>query len=136
MTGVVRKGGEGVYSTWHGAWHIVEAFFLSFRYNVLTFICKDYDATCQTSRGYGVIILSLWSDKSVPIPLHYIFLILLGLVTKIYEIAYQCSGQARSRNRSTDQCSTINLAPDVSVSATFAEGSSVCVSFQQHEMNF
>ena len=76
MSGVVREDGEGMYSTWHCAWYILEAqkmlvpFSPSFRYNMLTFICKNYDSTGQMSRGYGVRILSLLSVKLVRILLH------------------------------------------------------------------
>lgn len=54
-------------------------------------------------------------------------------MTNIYDIAYSGNGQAGSNNRSTDQYLVVNLAPDVSVPATFAEGSSILLPFQQQE---
>lgn len=35
----------------------------SYSHSGLTLMCKDYDATCQTSRGYGVRILSFFQGE-------------------------------------------------------------------------
>lgn len=100
----------------------------SFRCNMLTFICKNYDSTSQMSTGYRMRILCLLRVASKD----FSALKFLLILPKTSDQYLQNCWPVQVKNKEQTHKSILSCKPVVNEPTISVKDSSICVSFQQH----